>query len=445
MSEYVDEIFKKYRKVGFFREDDMRTYLLRWFEQRIKQQLVESVDRFDKTDRIEIMGTFEEIAGWQKNKIITISLCVSEGGTKRYDYIINLLKDRIIGEKVATVVKEKKPKVEEKPIAEEPIAEEPIAEEPEEEIPVTEENYKEYLPPHDKDYKEWAPEEKAANKIRLEKEKVEVYEDYEKFAEEKTLENVVKDLEAYEHDFVERDPEVKEFFRTGSYSIRNYLMVLSQAKKRKDEKFVGVVNSYSNWMRLGVRVNKRPDPEKPYGFRILMPKYKKGKASLAGGKEGLVGFKLGTVFDISQTNKYEQYMAEHAETEGKVMEKVELEYNDAAKYVDDNYPDFYSDVDTAYELIHGLAEEINKNILHLTDELEEDSTKKAILDELCCYLVMKKIGIDNQFNIRYDYGYSNYWGYHVLDDFSWTEFGKSYNAMMNHISPPPPPEEEKTD
>ena len=77
------------------------------------------------------------------------------------------------------------------------------------------------------------------------------------------------------------------------------------------------------------------------------------------------------------------------------------------------------------------------------DELEEDSTKKAILDELCCYLVMKKIGVENQYNIRYDYGYSNYWGYHVLDDFSWTEFGNSYNAMMNHITPPPPPPPEE--
>lgn len=429
MSEYIDEIFKKYRKLGFYREEDMRAYLLRWFEERIRQQLVESVDRFDMTDRIQIMGTFEEIAGWQKNKVITISLCVSEGGMKRYDYIINLLKDRIIGEKITAVAKEK-PKVEEEPEEEEVL------------IDVDENNFKEYLPPHTKDYSEWTKTEKAANKVKLEIEKVEVYEDYEKFAEEKTLEAVVKDLEAYEHDFVERDPEVKEFFRTGSYSIRNYLMVLSQAKKRKDEKFVGVINSYSNWMRLGVRVNKRPDPEKPYGFRILMPKYKKGRASLAGGKEGLMGFKLGTVFDISQTNKYEQYMEEHAETEGNVMEKVELEYNDAARFVDDEYPDFYSDADTAYELIHGLAEEINKNILHLTDELEEDSTKKAILDELCCYLVMKKIGIDNEYNIRYDYGYSNYWGYHVLDDFSWTEFGNSYRAMMDHISPPPPPEEE---
>lgn len=431
MSEYIDEIFKKYRKVGFYREEDMRAYLLRWFEQRIKQQVVEDVERFDKTDRIEIMGTFEEIAGWQKNKLITISLCVSEGGMKRYDYIINLLKDRIIGEKVATVVKEE-PKIEE---------------EPKEEIVVTENNFEEYLPPHDKDYKEWNVEEKAANKIRLEKEKVEVYEDYEKFVEEKTLQDVVKDLEFYEPGPVseETETEVKKFYKTGSYSIRNYLMVLSQAKKRKDEKFVGIVNSFSNWMRLGVRVNKRPDPEKPYGFRILMPKFKKGKASLEGGRAGLTGFKLGTVFDISQTNKYEQYMVDHAETEGKVMEKVELEYNDAAKFVNDEYPDFYNDADTAYELIHGLAEEINSNILNLTNELEEDSTKKAILDELCCYLVMKKIGIINQYNIRYDYGYSNYWGYHVLDDFSWSEFGKSYETMITYLHPPPPEEVKEAD
>jgi hypothetical protein len=418
MTQEINEIFSKYKKIGYYREDEMKEFLVKWYEQRIKQQEVEKVDRTDATERLEKSGFYEEITGWRMGKTITLSNCIIESGVqKRFDYNFYLLKDRV-----------KKSKEEPKTYEELETKTEPLEEDEKSD--------------EKKSWSEYTEEEKEEYRKQKEAEKLEIYEGFENFVEQKTLKEIVEELNNYD-------------FQVSNYSVRNYLLVLSQARKRQDEDFVGIINSYINWKNEGVQVLRNPDKSKPYSYKILMPIFKKEGATtdIEGGKQSLKGFKLGSVFDISQTNRYEKYLEEKGETEGKMMEKVDIDYDLALEYVNNKFPELNIEINSAqdnsynkenksivinkessYYLFHELGKHVNTSILQLTEDLDERSTKNEMLAELTCYMLIKKLGAVNNINITYDFGYSNYWGYHILDEFKWSEFENSYKEILNHVN-----------
>ncbi|MFX0070191.1 MAG: hypothetical protein ACFFAO_03785 [Candidatus Hermodarchaeota archaeon] len=418
MTQEINEIFSKYKKVGYYREDEMKEFLVKWYEQRIQEQEVENVDRVDATKRLKKSGFYEEITGWRMGKTITLSNCIIENGVqKRFDYNFYLLKDRV-----------KKSKEESKIYEEIETKMEPL----EEDETVDEK----------KSWSEFTEEEKEEYRKQKEAEKLEIYEGFENYVEQKTLKEIVEELSNYE-------------FQVSNYSVRNYLLVLSQARKRQNEDFVGIINSYINWKNEGVQVLRNPDKSKPYSYKILMPIFKKEGVTtdIEGGEKSLKGFKLGSVFDISQTNKYEKYLDEKGETEGKMMEKVDIDYDLALEYINNKFPELNIEINSAqdnsynkeeksiiinkessYHLFHELGKHVNSSILKLTEDLDEESTKNEMMAELTCYMLIKKLGAVNNINITYDFGYSNYWGYHILDEFKWSEFENSYKEILNYVN-----------
>ena len=225
-------------------------------------------------------------------------------------------------------------------------------------------------------------------------------------------------------------------------------MVLSQARKRKDPNFVGIINSYPNWMSLGARVSKNPDKSKPYGYRILVPVFKKKKV------EGLKGFKLGTVFDISQTSKYEEYL-KHVEENDQIESGEEIDYDVAIEFIKSHFPSVNIDesgeigdrlinydldtktivIDdkTSHEAFHGLGYYIITSELDIAGSEEDQADRNEMLAELTCYLLMKKFEEEQLYKINYNFVYSYCWALKILDTFKFGEFEKIYTIIRDYI------------
>ena len=57
------------------------------------------------------------------------------------------------------------------------------------------------------------------------------------------------------------------------HTLRNMCMVLAQAGKRQDDKFVGVLNSFLNWKKQDIQVLK--DSKR---YKVLVPIFSKIKS-----------------------------------------------------------------------------------------------------------------------------------------------------------------------
>ncbi len=318
----------------------------------------------------------------------------------------------------------------------------------------------------EKGWKEFTEEEKEEYRRQKEEEKKQLQEDFEEFLETQTLKDVVesvdkiRDLEQVKDEALnlderieqleEQDPEKAEKLRNlkerHGYSVRNYLMVLAQARNRGDKEFNGIINSYINWKRMGAQVKKNPDKSKPYGFKIFVPVFK-SKA-----QEELKGYKMGTVFDISQTNKYEDFLAQKEEVKKLAEEMEEIEYERALEFTDKNFPEVTIEEDitgekgtyekdnktiivhkkTSHDVFHQLGTHISAKKGLLTSD-KDGELKNEIVSEIGCYLLMKKFEEGQKYKINYDFGYSNIWATEILDSFKFTEFEKVYNELVEYI------------
>ena len=92
-------------------------------------------------------------------------------------------------------------------------------------------------------------------------------------------------------------------------------------------------------MMLGARVNKNPDESKPYSYKIMVPVFKKKKT----GGNPLDSFRIGSIFDISQTNRFEDYLAVKKKSQAALEYKDEIPYKTAVSFVKKNFPDFAID------------------------------------------------------------------------------------------------------
>lgn len=97
-----------------------------------------------------------------------------------------------------------------------------------------------------------------------------------------------------------------------TYSIRNRFLVLAQAEKRGDKKFVGVLNSFQNWKKQDIQILKGSK-----AYKVLVPIFSKTREEVTSANSNeeekdkvLTYFKLGNVFDISQSSEHENYLAE---------------------------------------------------------------------------------------------------------------------------------------
>ena len=238
-----------------------------------------------------------------------------------------------------------------------------------------------------------------------------------------------------------------------NYSIRNRFLVLAQAEKRKDEKFVGVLNSFLNWKKQDVQILKGSK-----AYKVLVPIFTKKQEEAKpitsedeGDDKVLSFFKLGNVFDISCTDEYDNYLAEQKEIDEKIMKNHEINYDIAIDYFKENYPnvslikDFkHQDKKGSYDplthqitiyeksshtVFHELGHFITISKLKIAGDIRKDYAKNEVLAEITAYLLMKSFDE----NINYNFAYSNVWSSRIIDAFEIDEFEKSFKTITQYF------------
>lgn len=285
-------------------------------------------------------------------------------------------------------------------------------------------------------------------KEAIEKEKVQTQEVLDEFAATQTLKDVIELMDTSDWGIELKNDALKlqdriestedadkreklENIQTSGYSIRNYLLVLAQARNRGDKNFVGVISSFSGWMMQGAKVNKRMDYSTPYSYKIMVPVFKKRKTQ----GSPLDSFKIGSVFDISQTNRYEDYLAIKKNAREALEYKDEISYEAAVSFVEKNFPDYKIDSKekSSHALFHLLGYHIIESEVELKSIENRTEKKDEVLAELVAYLLMRRHEEKGGYKIKYDFGYSNVWALNILEAFQFREFERAYNALVKYV------------
>ena len=139
-------------------------------------------------------------------------------------------------------------------------------------------------------------------------------------------------------------------------------MVLAQAEQRRDSKFVGILNSFLNWKKQDIKILKNSK-----GYKVLVPifyKNEKDKDTEAEEKDEVLRyFKIGHVFDISQTSEYENYVKEQEEIDKVIMKNAEIDYNIALNFVKKNFPKLRIKEDFKKQEVKGSYDPSTKDIV----------------------------------------------------------------------------------
>lgn len=160
-------------------------------------------------------------------------------------------------------------------------------------------------------------------------------------------------------------------------------------------------------------------------------------------------FKLGNVFDISQTTEHENYLKEQKEIDRVIMKNAEIDYSTALKFVKVNFPEVkikedFKDQSTKGEYIplsksiviyeksshtalHEIGHHITKSVLAFDIS---NYAKNEVLAELTAYLLM--VRFDE--NIDYNFKYSNVWSNRITDSFEVEEFEQYYKKLTKYFS-----------
>jgi len=286
----------------------------------------------------------------------------------------------------------------------------------------------------------FTPEQKEQYKQKKETEKLEIQDLYEQFLAKKTIQDFIGIIANYK--------------QMHTYSIRNRLLVLAQADKRDDKKLVGVLNSFLNWKKQDIQILRGSK-----AYKVLVPIFTKEqqeeKSPITSEEEEksktLRFFKLGNVFDISQTTGYENYLKEQKEIDEKIMKNHEINYNTALDYVKENYPNISLIEDfkhqekkgsydplthqiTIYErsshtILHELGHYITISLLKIAGDIRKDYAKNEVLAELTSYLLTKSFDE----NIAYNFAYSNCWSSRITDAFELDEFERVFKRITRYI------------
>ncbi len=242
------------------------------------------------------------------------------------------------------------------------------------------------------------------------------------------------------------------------YSIRNIFIVLAQAESRNDTKFVGILNSFLNWKKQDIYVLKNSK-----GYKVLVPIFSKVKSLESDthkqdsteqdknkdSKEVLRYFKLGNVFDISQTSEYSNYLKELKEIDRVIMKNAEIDYGTALNFVKVNFSEVKITKDfkdqsmkgkyiplskeiviherSSHTVFHELGHHITKSVLSL--DIEEYA-KNEVLAELTAYIIMTRFDE----NIDYNFKYSNVWSNRITDSFEIEEFEQYFKRINKYLT-----------
>ncbi len=237
------------------------------------------------------------------------------------------------------------------------------------------------------------------------------------------------------------------------------MLILMQSIKREDKNFVGICNSFANWKKQKITVNKGSK-----GYKVLVPIFKKIKVLMVGEseekeqeKQQLAFFRIGHVFDISQTSAYEKYLKEEEMIEEKIMKNTEINYNTAMQFIDNNkfeveiIEDFkdirngdekgkYNPKTKTIEIYerssHTLFHEIGHHITDFLDIMFDNwqintssYSKNEILAEISCYLLMKEFNAHHKYNLAY----SNAWSSRIKDNFEFDDFEKRFVKIEKFV------------
>jgi hypothetical protein len=285
----------------------------------------------------------------------------------------------------------------------------------------------------------FTPEQKEQYKAQKESEKQELQALYNNFMEKKTIKDFIGIVANYK--------------QMHNYSLRNLCLVMAQAEKRNDTKFVGILNGFVNWKKQDIQVLRGSK-----GYKILIPMFKKieneerrTNANEDEKKKTLTYFKTGNVFDISQTSEYQNYLNEQKEIDEKIMKNSEIDYNTALNFVSTHFPkvkiieefkdqkkkgsyDPLSHKITLYQksshtLYHEIGHHITISVLKIAGDITKDYAKNEVLAELSSYLLLKKFDE----TINYNFAYSNIWANRITELFELDEFIKCYKAISQYI------------
>ncbi len=280
--------------------------------------------------------------------------------------------------------------------------------------------------------------QKEKYRQKKESEKLEIQGLYTRFLAKQTIQDLIGIIAQY-----------KQLY---NYSIRNRILVIAQAEDREHAEFVGVLNSFLSWKKQDIQILKGSK-----GYKILVPIFRKEEkeeeTTQAEGeqKKILSFFKLGSVFDISQTTEYESYLKERTEIDEKIMKNHEIEYGMAFDFVEKNFPRISRKEDfkhqemkgsyhplthqiTIYEksshtIFHEVGHFISIKVLKIAGDIREDYAKNEILAELTAYLLMRSFDE----NIIYNFAYSNFWSSKITDTFEIEEFEEDFKTITHYL------------
>ncbi|MHA2180587.1 MAG: ArdC-like ssDNA-binding domain-containing protein [Promethearchaeota archaeon] len=288
--------------------------------------------------------------------------------------------------------------------------------------------------------KAFTPEQKEQYKTKKEAEKQDLEELYKKFMEKKTIKDFIGIISNYK--------------QMHKYSLRNTLLVLAQAEKREDDKFVGILNSYINWKKQEIQVLKDSK-----GYKVRVPIFKKVENKVKENspnkdkeEKTLTFFKLGNVFDISQTTEYENFKKQQKEIDEKIMKNSEIDYTTALNFTKNNFPKVRIEEDfkeqekkggydplgkyiilyqkSSHTLLHEIGHYLTITLLDIAGHITRDYAKNEILAELTAYLLLKQFDE----TLTYNFAYSNVWANRITDIFEVDEFITSFKTISQYIS-----------
>ncbi len=97
MSQQVDEIFAKYKKVFISDQENLKKYLLTHYERAFKTRQVLNVERIDNTERIKLSGFNKYLSSWRNfyQNIVVTSCVLVNNVEKRYDYKFYFTKEKL--------------------------------------------------------------------------------------------------------------------------------------------------------------------------------------------------------------------------------------------------------------------------------------------------------------------------------------------------------------
>jgi len=227
---------------------------------------------------------------------------------------------------------------------------------------------------------------------------------YKLFMEKKTIKDIIK----------------ISVVEGNKHSLRNRILCFLQADRMGLRDYQGHVKGFNQFKTDGIEVKKGSK-----ALKILIPIIKKIETENIeddSDDETRTFFKIGNVFDISQTND-ENYLKYNAEKDKKLYTNtIDLDFKKTFRIIRNNFK-FEIDINQnnergSYNIeTHQIKmkSESTHTLLHefghyLTRDIEQDYAKGELFAEITAYILSKKLG-----SKMYNFNYSNIWSNRIED------------------------------